>query len=519
MKKHCTGVSIVLLLATMAVCEERRTLMQEVRYHMLRSAKAVGNEVGSWMKGARHGIRSAGRGVADGYNSVIEGGRRGMDDLRHTTVDLGRRAKASAKMIVDETVFQLAGPVGTESAAKVIVKAGGQVQSPILHPLFLKTYDIVLAWSLDTGGKPMRRSLILDRALVVEDTAKSIYSFRPDNGIVQWIYPIPAPSQCPLKANKRSIFVVAADMVFEIDRTVGRPRYKFEFPSPIGSPAAFNDTNVVAASWDRRIYSINRETRVREWTYLPTASVEAGVVLAPNMAYIPDVEGKLVAYSPPDRSTEWTYKAQDAIRVPITRAGHHLVFPADDLYLHCVNRFGGYRNWRFPLNGRVREPAWVTKERVYFSSEGDGFYAITRDKGEVIWRVPNGGWPVAVGNSAVYIEGPDAEIWSIDLKTGERLWRVSREPFAQVFRNTLTDRIHLCSARGELYTLYLRGDHLRKGEPKEKDIEPEPAKKPAAPEPGAATPRVTPDITPPAGPAEGEAPRKPAVPLIEEEEK
>ncbi|NQT87688.1 PQQ-like beta-propeller repeat protein [bacterium] len=499
MKKQFTGVSIVLLVAAVAVGAERRTWVQEVKHQVLRGGQAISNEVSSWGKAARNGIRGATRGVGHASTDLVEGGRRSMASLTRTTADLGRRASAGAKSIVDETVFQIAGPVGSESRSQVVITAAGQLESPILDPLFLKTHDIVLAWRLDTGGKLMRRSLILDDALIVEDMAKNVYSFRARNGIVQWIYPIPGPSQSPLIATARTVFVVANDTLYEIDRTIGRPRRRLEFPAPVGSPLAFDDTSVVIASWDRRIYAINRETRIREWTYLPTATAVAGVALAPNMAYIPDVNGRLVAYSPPDRRTEWTYKARDAIRVPMVLDDRQLFFPADDLYVHCVNRYAGTSSWKFPLDGYVRQPVWVTKERVYFSAEADAFYALTRDKGEIIWSVPKGGWPVAVGERSVYIEGPDNEIWCIDLKTGKRLWRVSRKPFAQVFRNTRTDHIYLCSATGELYALYLRGDHLEKKRAVEEEpVEPD-AGIPAAPEPEAErAPPAAPALTPPA---------------------
>jgi len=499
MKKLCTGFSVVLLLASFAIGAERRTWIQMVRDQVVQGGKALKTEMESWNNAMRNGMRSTTRGISQAGTDLVDGGRSAMAAVSSTTRDLSRRASRGARAIVDEAVFQMAGDVGTESRSQVVVTTEGTIQAAILDPLFLKGHDIVLAWHLDTGGKPMRRSLVREDALIVEDMARNVYSFRANNGIVQWIYPIPGPSQSPLEANERTVFVVSHDTLYEIDRTVGRPRRRFELPAPVGSPVAVDNTSVVFASWDRRIYALNRETRIREWTYLPTATAEAGVKLAPNIAYVADTNGRLVAYSPPERRIEWVYDARDAIRVPMVLDGHYLFFPADDLYVHCVSRFGGTAEWKFPLDGYVRQPVWVTKDRVYFSVEKDAFYALTRDKGEVIWSVPKGGWPVAVGESAVYIEGPDQEIWSIDLKTGQRIWNVSRKPFAQVFRNTRTDHIYLCGAHGELYALYLRGDHLEKKKAEEEEpveavpgapAAPEPEKPEAKPDAGGAAPLI-----------------------------
>ncbi|MFP4057843.1 MAG: PQQ-binding-like beta-propeller repeat protein [Candidatus Brocadiia bacterium] len=491
MRTRATSFAFVLLLlaASSARAAQEPTWVDQVRIQVGKAVKTFGREVGSWMTAVRGGIGQARKGVRKGYRDLVEAGQEGMAELRQGAQFAFAKTSKGARTVVD-TVVAVAGPVGTAPTRPRAV-ATGKLESPILDPLFLRTQDIVLAWNLGTEGGAFRRSMVLEDRLLIENAAHDLYSFEPRNGIVQWAFPLPEASQCPYEPREDLIFVTASDTLYELDRQVGRPRSKFVFPTPVASEASFIDNLVVVASWDRRVYAFNRENRVREWTFLPPDIALAGIVLAPNMAYIADIGGKLTAYSPPDRRTVWTYQVDDAIRVPILMYDNHIIFPAEDLYVHCVNRFGGFRAWKFPLRGFVKDQPWVTDQRVYFSAEGDAFYAVTREESDLVWKVPNGGWPVAVGQQNIYIQGPDREIWCIDRQTGAKQWAVSAKPFTYFVRNTRSDRIYLGTDRGELYALYLRGDHLEPEAEKPEGPPPPPGGEqapPLEPEPGAAAP-------------------------------
>ena len=111
----------------------------------------------------------------------------------------------------------------------------------------------------------------------------------------------------------------------------------------------------------------------------------------------------------------------------------------------------------------------------------------------------------------------DNEIWCIDKKTGEKLWAVSAEPFTYVARNTDTDYIYLCSSHGDIYALYVRGDHLETKKPAVVPAEPEEPKTPEVERPAepAAPPAEEEVETPPAAEPAVEPKVEPAVPKVE----
>ena len=514
-RKPVAVVLVLLLAATAALgAAPRKTWVGRARDFSRQSLKAVGHEFQKVMDAMHHHAVSARQGTANSVTGLTRSGREGVESVKRSVSTWGRRTFASTRRTMGDFTHNII-PVGGEAeAAAPTAVVAREITSPAIDPLFLRRYDIVLAWRTSTGGRHIRRSMVLEDRVLIEDAAGELFSFDPRNGIAQWVFPLPKPSQTAYREDNDNIFVIASDTLFELDRRIGLPRQRIVFPFPVSSAPAFGDEVVVLASWDRRVYCMNREKRVKLWVFIPIHTVESSPVLAPTLTFVAETSGKLSAYSPADRRALWEYKADDAIRVDLVLTANHIIFPAEDLYVHCINRFGGFRSWKFPVRGFVREPVWATDERCYFSAENDALYAIDLFKGSLIWRVPKGGWPVAVGRANLYIQGPDDEIWAIDKKTGKKVWAVSAKPFTYVARNTDTDRIYLCSDRGDIYALYLRGDHLEK-----KKAAPPPKKPEGVEKPDVEKPAEKEEAKPAEPEVETKAPAEPVVPVEEKKEK
>ena len=223
------------------------------------------------------------------------------------------------------------------------------------------------------------------------------------------------------------------------------------------------------------------------------ANVTGQVVAMPTMVFYGDLNGNVCGFTPGQTRPDWTYKTDDAVRVSLTAAGGFLIFPADDCFVHCVSRFSGQLQWKYPVEGEVRRPVWAEGETVYFAADGDGLYAVTRIEGKLVWKCPGAGWPVAVGNENLYVLGGKNELWCVSRKSGKKLWSVSIEPFTYVAPNHTTDHIYLTSEFGDVYALYLRGDHIEK---KKKAAAPPKPKTPEVPSPRSPEPQAPAPATP-----------------------
>jgi len=497
MRTKLSALAITLLLAAAAPAAEERPAnwIDHVRHHTLRTLRGLGNEIHSAVAALRNGMTGLKDGVTSGLRSITAEGRRGLANASTAVSQTSARAFRGvhkALLGVGRTVAP-----GVSQKAKFARPATARpIESPILAAHFLRGHDILAAWHLDLGDAPVRASLVLEKRLLLETTDHNLYCFEPRTGVLQWLYTLPAPSQSAYSADDQSVFVIAKDVYYEIDQMVGRPHRRIVLTFPASNPPTVYEKVVIINSWERRVIALDRETRVREWSFVPEDNVLGATPARAGLVYIPDVAGNLSAYSIAAGEARWTYKAHDAFRISPTVYDISLILPADDLFVHCVNRFSGLCHWKYPVQGPVTQPVWAANNVAYFSADGDAFYAVSAKEGKLLWRVPKGGWPVAVGRDNIYIQGPDSQIWCIDRKSGQKKWAVSAKPFTYFVRNTVSDHIFLGTDDGQVYALYLRGDHLEKK-----------AKTPLAPGPRPKTPAPQPPEPAPApGPSEGTPP-------------
>lgn len=468
--------------------ERRRTWVEEVHYHVMRSLRAVGREMVDMSRAMHTTLAGLPSEAAREAERLVRDGRRGLRSVTRATSLATRRAMRRTH----QTLFAAARvvmPVPEKPAVTRLEAVVRKLEAPILDPAFLRAHDIIVAWHLRAADAPFRKSLVREDRVFLENTANDVYSFDARSGIVQWIYALPGPSSGDFVADESNLYVVASDTYFEVDQLVGRARQKIVLPFPASNTPTLTPQWVILNSWERRIYALNRENRVREWTYTTEANVTGALAIAPRMIYYGDLAGNVCGFAPGQNHADWTYKANDAVRVSLTSAGGFLIFPADDCFVHCVSRFSGQRQWKFPVEGKVTRPVWVAGEVIYFAADGDGLYAVARTDGKLLWKCPGGRWPVALGTENIYIQGGKNELWCVARKSGKKLWAVSVEPFTYLAPNHSTDHIYLTSQHGEVYALYLRADHIEKKAPPpvpEPKVPKAPPRRPRSPEPGGA---------------------------------
>lgn len=455
--------------AALGAAEPRRTWIDEVRFHALHNLRLVGRNIESLATSVRRTMTGLKDDTAKTFTDITREGRRGVAAAGKALSQTSESAYRATHRTFSSIAREVTPGVGTRPEGVTPVGLAREVQSPILAPHFLRGHDILVAWHVDTGGRPVRVSHTLDDRLLLETTDSNLYSFEPRTGVLQWLYGLPAPSQSGYSADDSNIFLIVKDVYYEIDRMIGRPRRRNVLPFPASNPPTVLTKVFLVNSWERRVYALDRETRNREWAYVPEDNILGATPVSGEFLYAADVSGKLVAYSLVEKKPKWTYKAHDAFRVSPVILGDDVILPADDLFVHCVNRFGGLCRWKLPVQGPVTQPVWGEDDVVYFSANGDAFYAVSHKEGKLLWKCPNGGWPVAIGRENIYIQGAGREVWCLDRKTGQKRWAVPAQPFVHFVRNTVNDHIYLATDRGEVYALYLRGDHIeKKAQPPEK---------------------------------------------------
>jgi len=175
----------------------------------------------------------------------------------------------------------------------------------------------------------------------------------------------------------------------------------------------------------------------------------------------------------------------------VARSGTMLVRTGDDRGDVEEVAFNG---WYTPLNEQPEGGPLIGRGTVVLSLGPAGMVALSARTGEVLWRTPEAGRPLAIVGSRVWVHDASGFLTARDLATGSRRARLCRGCFTLPVVNTVSERLVLASPGGLVISLAAR--QTRPAEP------PQPLPPPGNPR---AEERPTGDA-PPA------APDEPAVP-------
>lgn len=234
-----------------------------------------------------------------------------------------------------------------------------------------------------------------------------------------------------------------------------------------------------APQWDanphRPSYGINQQyAQVKEkWSIQEPGDIGGGVAVAAGKVVYSNTMGEIKAVSLNTGKALWRFNAKGKIYATPLIHGNNVIVPCTDAQVYCLDLNTGKLQWQQPLNkasvasaalykdlaivaasdGHCRayniangKLQWdfdsvrnfvqtrplIYKDKVYFGSWGNDFYALDAATGKRVWTWNSGAtnrmfspaacWPVATGDR-VFIAAPDQYLTALDANTGKQLWR------------------------------------------------------------------------------------------------
>jgi outer membrane protein assembly factor BamB/tRNA A-37 threonylcarbamoyl transferase component Bud32 len=119
--------------------------------------------------------------------------------------------------------------------------------------------------------------------------------------------------------------------------------------------------------------------------------------------------------------------------------------------------------WTFRCEDEVRSRAAVGKGIVFVGAYDHNLYAVTADKGELLWKFPTGGGIGAsprVHEDTVYISSSDHCLYALQLRKGRLNWRFSTEGPVYASPNVRFDHVFFGSDDGYFYVVNAQRGHL-----------------------------------------------------------
>ncbi len=217
----------------------------------------------------------------------------------------------------------------------------------------------------------------------------------------------------------------------------GRVLWEYQDHGDIGAGMDTDGRFIFVANTVGEIYALNMHDGKSVWSFKTGGKVysspayEKGVVVAgssDHWIYGLDAKtGKLL----------WKVKTGKAVLgSPVTEKGKVYIGGSDGTF-RCLNIRDGRQIWVFDrVQGYVSTRPTLAGNKVIFGSWKNGFYALDKKTGKVIWEWDSGNrnrmlspaacYPV-VANGRVFIAAPDRYMTALDLKSGKVIWRERKE--------------------------------------------------------------------------------------------
>ena len=231
--------------------------------------------------------------------------------------------------------------------------------------------------------------------------------------------------------------------------TYKRPDYRVNQSSPvdvlweyqdhgdIGSGMTTDGQRIFAANTVGDVYALDVESGKLLWSYRTggkvystPAHVEGMVVVGSSDHYIYGIDaqtGKL----------NWKLETQKAVLGSAAIDDGKAYIGSSDGIFRCVDIATGAVVWTFDdVKGYVSTLPTIVENKVIFGCWENGFYALEKSNGNLLWEWDNGHanrmfsagacYPV-VTKGRVFIVAPDRYMTALDLGTGQEIWREKKD--------------------------------------------------------------------------------------------
>lgn len=213
-------------------------------------------------------------------------------------------------------------------------------------------------------------------------------------------------------------------------------RLKWNLPIKNGvepSATMIRDRLFVGAS-DGNFYSIEASTGRVQWTFPTKSENLSEPLLDEGIVYFLAGNNVLYALDAATGRQLWLYSRQDtsvfSIRggsKPAIRNGN-LYIGFSDGSLVAFNAKTGTVNWELQLNRNKRfrdidASPILDGEQIYIAGYDDKLYAVSAAKGEVLWRVDQGGYSsVTIAGDRIYYPTTNGEVLALNKSNGQTVW-------------------------------------------------------------------------------------------------
>ncbi|MDR3638292.1 MAG: PQQ-binding-like beta-propeller repeat protein [Isosphaeraceae bacterium] len=282
---------------------------------------------------------------------------------------------------------------------------------------------------------------VADTLLFAQTNYGNLHAYDAESGQYLWTVDLgrPTGAASPASVNSYAVFITNANYLYALDRRSGRPIWTAELPALPTSPTACDEHRVMVGLQNGKVYAyMGRLQKIQVAT--PTGSREE-IKPTPDIAWNwmtngvvtgrPLPAGPVAAFGSSDSKV---YVAQSEAPVMIYRfnaagpvvaplAGHGtrtLLIPSVDKNVYALDLWTAETKWIHSTGAPVETEPLVAGDDIYVVNSAGMLSSLDPNTGAARWIVPtHGGRLLSVGQSRVYLESENDDLFIVDRGTGQ----------------------------------------------------------------------------------------------------
>lgn len=245
---------------------------------------------------------------------------------------------------------------------------------------------------------------------------------------IKWVSSLAAPVTAAPLYYKDRIIVCSENGSVAVMNKSGSLQFSKKIAKRFDSRPAVYENSIYAVDINGILYSINLSDGKINWQVKTGGPLlfKSEPAVSDGKIFLANGFGVVEAYDLNGKKV-WENNLNEAIYNSMLIVKNSLIIATDALKLYSLDRDDGDKNWTTPIDEKVitLRPL-VYKDILYFGCYSGMFYAISVDKGKILWTYKTAGaiysTPVAVDKS-IYFGSEDGFIYSLEDKTGKVNWQ------------------------------------------------------------------------------------------------
>lgn len=272
----------------------------------------------------------------------------------------------------------------------------------------------------------------------------------------------PADSWTLFRGNRSSTGVSSATLPGKLDVAW---EYELEKGGFESSPVIANEV-VYLADWDGRVVALNLTNGEELWQIKVDDSFTASPAYDDGRLYVGGVYGMVFCFDAKTGEDLWKFETGAEINSGANFYEDVVLIGSQDHFLYALDAKTGAEKWKFEIADQIRCTPTIVGSRTFLAGCDGKLHVVDVQKGDPLGEVPidspTGATPAAVGDF-VYFGTHAGDVFCVNWKTIEEVWRHTPESKAE-FRNSAaaTEEIVVVASRSRIV---LGLDRLT-GEPK-----------------------------------------------------